>query len=162
VTNDSGWLPLSHDEVLLEDDDEVLFRQIRFGYLDAGGALDSRVFTPKPEDKGQLSVHRASKVTAEEAADQYAGDHDEPSIGFAKVTVRDVHWVGLRVIDDSDVERVPKGHAYIDFRSLNKSQAKKRAQQLRTIAKDSNSIVVWGKSFEAGYKRQGAQGSFPF
>ena len=154
---------LSHGEVILQDDDEIIFRQIRFNYLSAEGAIDSPVFQPRSEDEGKLSVHRASRVTAKEAADQFAEYHDEPSVGYARVKVRDIHSVGLRVIDDFGTGSVPKGHAYIDFRIFNKSQAKKRAQQLKKIVQqDGRNIVAFGKSFEQDYQSQGVQDPLPF
>ena len=108
MTNGSGWHPLSHGEVLLQDNDEIIFRQIRLEFLSADSMIDSPVFQPRPEDEGKLSVHRALKVTAKEAADQFSEYHDEPSVGYARVKVGDVHFIGLRVIDDFGTGSVAK------------------------------------------------------
>lgn len=162
MTDDSEWPSLFDGEEAIQDDDEIVYRQIELEYLAADGTIDSRVFTPRPSDDRKLSCHRASKVSAEQAAELYSQYYDEPSVGYARVRVGDAVNVELRVIDDYGTALVPVGHAYIDFRLHTKSQAKKRAQRLKKIVQqDSSNIVLFGKNFQTRYSSQEVQGSLP-
>lgn len=162
MTDESGWPSLSIGETLIEDDYEIIYRQIELGCLAADGTIDSRVFTPRRSDEGKLSCHRASKVTATQAAEMYSQYFDEPSVGYVRVKVADAVSAELRVIDDYGTGVVPVGHAYIDFRRHNKSQVKKRAQRLKQIVqKDGSNIVLFGKNFQTRYRSQDVQGSLP-
>lgn len=131
------WPALCHGETRL-DEDEMLWRQIHPSWRD-GDKIAKLAFQPGSGDDGQLSVSRASKISARDSHAEYVDDFGNRSSGVLAVTVAEVDDAGLRVVDDSGSVNAPKpcptGHAYVDFRTgLSRSAVSRVSACLRDSA----------------------------
>lgn len=118
--------PLVAGETLIADQSEILRRQIHPDFL-KDGLISRQAFDTRNK---QVSVTRDAIVTAEQAY----FDYPNQTIGSCVVTVADVVNCGLRTVDDSGVEGVPEGHAYIDMRGCSNRKARDMAMALQDIA----------------------------
>lgn len=132
---------LNPGEFVLTDQVETLLRQIHPAFYD-NGRISSSAFTPTAKDDGRLSVRRESMLSAR---DSYR-DHFEclglNSIGVAGFSVGEASEASLRVVDDSALTGSPEAHAYADFRSMSRSQAKDAAKKLRNAASSRGLLYV--------------------
>ena len=71
-----------------------------------------------------ISVSLGHCLSPQESYERRLEDPNVRSVGTFQIKVRDVHGVGGRVIDDTECEGVPDGHANIDFRGLSKEARK--------------------------------------
>ena len=93
------------------------------------GQITSSVFVPKESDNNQLSVYNGDKFSAEESHDHYI--QTLKSAGVVSVSLIECKSIQLDAIEDN----LPfDGHSYIDFNTLNKSQAKIKAKKLKAMA----------------------------
>jgi len=134
----SNWVELQPGESIVPDGGEKLWRNINPGWIDAG-AISKQAFLPFPKDDYQLSCARSSKVDAAEHHREFTEDFGFASVGVWSVTAKDVSEAELRSIDDSEAgygqAKKPAGHAYIDYRSCESGNARKRsARHLREAA----------------------------
>ena len=120
----------------LEDDDEVLLRQIHPTFL-VDGHLASSPFVPSPKDQNQLSVDRSSMTSAAASYDLYRGNGHQ-SIAVYGVTVGEFGVEGLACHPDplsaTDTQRANPGHAFADYSAVGSNQGKKIAKRLRNVA----------------------------
>lgn len=93
------------------------------------GQIASSVFMPRESDRNQLSVYNGDKFSAEESHDHYI--QTLKSAGVVSVSVQECKSIELSAAEDN----IPfDGHSYIDFKTLNKSQAKVKAKKLKALA----------------------------
>lgn len=125
MDNRVNFVELEADEIELENEAELYFRQCHPGFYDAEvGQPTSQMLGDFPVDKGRLSGNRSSKRTALEAHLDFGGK----TIGTWGVSVGEVINAGCRIVDDSTLPSVPYGHAYLDTRHFQGSRAdRKRA-----------------------------------
>ena len=119
--------PLVAGEDQITDPDETLRRQIHPNWEKTPGVIGSDTF--KPGD-GRASTTMDSVLSPQQAHDRY----ENPTVGSCAVTVREVDRCGTRAVDDSDVDGVPNGHAYIDLRGLGVSARDRIAKRLKRVA----------------------------
>ncbi|MFJ5707946.1 hypothetical protein [Streptomyces sp. NPDC093105] len=133
-TDESGLRP---GESEIVDQGEKLWRQVHPIWIQEG-RVTSQLFSPTPKDSGELSVTRASVVSAEESHGHHTGVMGLKSVGVYSVDVAEVRDVELRAVDDSGVDdgaERPPGHAFVDFKGVpSAKQQKKRASILRDKA----------------------------
>ncbi len=116
----------------LEVQSESLHRQVHPAWIQEG-RVTSQAFKPTPRDRGCISVHRGTKVTAEEAYNRYTGrGHD--SIGVLSLTVADFTAEQRQCLDAPDDE--DDAHAYVDFHGLGSKTLDKCAARLAKLARD--------------------------
>jgi hypothetical protein len=118
--------PLDDREVLLEDGDEVLYRQLTEPLYDPTlKQPSSHAFGPKDADQGKPSFVRSSTVSAQESRDWHTANAAKPSLAVWGCTVGTVNGEALRAVDDSAMpgDKAP-GHAYVDYRGLSKPEVK--------------------------------------
>lgn len=105
----------SHER--LEDDDELLYRQVASREFIDEDRLSSQAFVPHSKST-KLSVHRSRVVvTAQEAYEIYLDGEGEHSEGTWAVSVVEVKLSGLHGAFDDTAQDPPKprGHAYVSF-----------------------------------------------
>ncbi|UPZ30434.1 hypothetical protein MUK60_23205 [Streptomyces sp. LRE541] len=133
-TDDSNLRP---GEFEITDLEEKLWRQVHPVWVHEG-RVTSQLFSPTPKDSGELSVTRASVVTAEAAHRHHTEVVGLKSIGVYCVEVAEVQEAGLNAVDDSQVDdgqERPPGHAFVDFKAVSSAkQQKRRASTLRDKA----------------------------
>lgn len=135
----------SCEAVLLDDDQEDLFRQIPPHLWDNQlGRPSSAAFGPSDADKGRASYSRATKVTAQESRTWHDENARSKSMGVFKVTVDDVNNAKLRAVDDSgcplpEGEKRAPGHCFVDFQHVDKKEQRRLRGLLYTKALD------WGE-----------------
>ena len=120
----------------LEDNEEVLFRQIHPNFYD-GSYPGSPQFAPTAKDEGRLSVDRSSNTTAEASHALFTGN------GFSSAAVYGVS------VGEFGAEKLPchpdpleaqdglaanPAHAYADFSAATASDSRKIAKRLRNVA----------------------------
>ena len=120
----------------LDDQDEVLFRQIHPNFYD-NSYPGSVQFAPSAKDEGQLSVDRGSLTTPAASHALYTGN------GYASAAIYGVS------VGEFGAENLPchpdplaatarqtanPAHAYADFTGVNSSQSRKIAKRLRNVA----------------------------
>jgi hypothetical protein len=119
---------------LLEDFDELLYRQVHPSWVQAGRPT-SQAFRPTLKDAGLLSVSRGARTTAEAAFRLHTEQKKLASAGVWSVSVADCGAADLRAHDDPVEEPVPDpAHAVIDFGGLSDAKAKAAAQLLKAKA----------------------------
>ncbi|MER6556228.1 hypothetical protein ABT300_00430 [Streptomyces sp. NPDC001027] len=133
-TDDSTLRP---GESEITNQEEKLWRQVNPSWVH-DGRVSSQLFRPTPKDTGEVSVTRSSLVTPEESYRHHTEVLGYSSVGVYYVDVAEVHEVGLRVVDDSQVDdgfERPPAHAYVDFKAVqSKGDQHKRASTLRDKA----------------------------
>lgn len=130
------WPALESGEFVLDDTDELLWRQVHPQWVD-GGVISSQAFKPNSGDGGQMSVSRESKQTAQGAFEFHTRDARLQSAGTWAVTLGEVHSQNYRAVDDSDSllgATLSPGHAYIDTRIHGSSKQRKAAGALSRLA----------------------------
>lgn len=119
-----------NEDELLEDDDELLFRQIHPNCVEEDGEPSSAPFHPTTKDKNKLSVDRSSLTTAEESYLRHRERWESDAV------------YGVTVGEFKD-EEIPclsnplKGngaHVLANYRGISKNQQKKKAKRLRDVA----------------------------
>jgi hypothetical protein len=131
----SEFPALNEYETLLEDESELLWRQVNPGWID-GGRITSQSFKATPKDEGMPSVARSTKLSAQEAFEQYGF----ASAGTWAIAVGKVIDCGSRAVDDSATPNAPFGHAYFDMRNLSRGRQEKIAAKLRDHAQDRGKV----------------------
>ncbi|MCX2453649.1 hypothetical protein OQX61_20425 [Pedobacter sp. PLR] len=112
----------------LVQDNKFSSKAFEIGSLPVG-QIASSVFVPKDSDNNQLSVYNGDKFSAEESHDHYIEKLD--SAGVVSVSVEECISIDLTATEDN----LPfDGHSFIDFITLNKSQAKIKAKKLKAMA----------------------------
>ncbi len=122
-----SWPPLVGGEIQLTNPIEMLRRQIHPNWEKERGVIGSDMF--KPGD-GRASTTMDSVLSAQQAHSRY----ENPTVGSCAVAVSEVNSYGSRAIDDSAVNGVPIGHAYIDLRGLGVSARDRIAKKLKRSA----------------------------
>lgn len=118
---------LGEGETLLETpSSELLFRQIPGHLWDRNTRRPSlHAFGPQSADKGMPSYSRETVTTAQDSRDWHNANAKSESKSVWACSVDEVHSAGTRTIDDSAAPVEPgsqrsPGHAYVDFRHLDK------------------------------------------
>lgn len=129
---------LEEGETLVADGDEQIYRQI-CGHMYDDEKLTSRAFSASTADEGKPSYTRSSATTAQASRDWHNDYATAPSLAVMALAVEEVVSTGRVVIDDSRTalgpeEVRPRGHCYIDFRNLTKSQRRDISSQLLRFA----------------------------
>lgn len=125
---------LAVGETLLTDGKESLWRTCPAGYYDtAKGIPTSLLFKESTGDDGCLSTGRSTKTTPQELIKHRQG-LGKSVAGAWQVKVSDVQGVGLRAVDDSQVQPPPTspGHAYIDIR-IGRDMSRPEKEQYRSL-----------------------------
>ncbi len=93
-----------------------------------------KVFDRSSNDAGRLSVSRGAVLTAYGSFLQRVCEIKKGSAGTLSLEVAAVESFGSRVVDDYSCASggVHLGHAFIDFRGLDRTQRKALAQNLLT------------------------------
>lgn len=129
---------LAPGEELVDDPDELLWRQVNPDWVSGDGIPTSQAFKPATADENKPSFARASVHTAEQAYVWHTQSAGLRSIGTWGVTVSECTSAQLRVVDDSRAADAPAtrspAHAYADFRPMSKSERKAAAASLLTAA----------------------------
>ena len=128
-----SWPELEAGEAEITDSSERLRRQIHPRWFRTDGSIKSEAF--KPGNK-VASTTRDSLLSPEEAHSRYLN----PTVGSCFVTVAEIEDCELRAIDDSEVDEVPYGHAYIDLRICGRSEMDRKAKQLKKFAMENG---IW-------------------
>lgn len=119
---------------LLEDSDELLYRQVHPSWVQAGRPT-SQAFRPTPKDSDLLSVSRGALTTAEAAFRLHTEQRKLASAGVWSVTVADCASADRPVHADPLESPVPDpAHAVVDFQGVSDAKAKAAAQQLKAKA----------------------------
>lgn len=80
--------------IQLSDDDEVLFRQVRPGFMQ-GDSPSSQSFMPTPKDDNKLSVDRSALTTAKGSCRLYTGNGFESTAVYG-LAVLSLVWEFVR------------------------------------------------------------------
>jgi hypothetical protein len=120
---------MTADPNLLDDDGELLFRQVHPSFV-RDGRPSSQAFRPTPKDAGKLSVARGSLTTAVGAFQHHTEHLGLSSAGTWGVTVAECLEQGLPALADpvtSPPETVADpAHAVIDFTAHSRGQVEAR------------------------------------
>lgn len=135
----TGDLPdLLKDEVVVDDPEERIWRQVHPKNTTDTGAPSSAAFVPNDVDEGCLSCSRESKVTAKRAFLYHTEILELESAGTWSVPVAEISRVDLRCVDDSatatDEAPLPPGHVYIDYRTLGGKAVRRKARLIAHAA----------------------------
>lgn len=135
------WKELEdHEEEIEAPSQELLWRQVTpHIWKGEKGVPADHAFGPSTADEGKPSYSRQKLVSAEEAFNWHNKNANTPSQSVWACSINDISAADLRAIDDNS--RVPSrtrapGHAYVDFRGLNKSQERKKRVHLLLAALD--------------------------
>lgn len=141
-----GDVELSEGEHLMDNVDELAYRQITPKMYTDEGRIASIAFGPNSADKGKPSYSRSSIVTAQEARDWHTQYAKTPSDGVWAVSVGEVISARRYVVDDSQVPlpadsgpRAP-GHCFVDFRGLTKPERSTLRAELLMLALERGEI----------------------
>lgn len=128
---------------LLDDEQEVLFRQIHPSFLQGAElssipfAPTSQAFCPTPKDDGFLSVDRASKTSAVESFKLFNANGNS-SVAVYGVTVGEFKSEAIPCIDDpleaSKDQAANPAHALADYTHHTSGQQKNKAKRLKQKA----------------------------
>ena len=122
--SDNGLAPL-------EDEAEVLLRQVHpLQYL-VDGKLSSQAFFPSEDDQGVMSTRR-EEVGAERACHDWLEDHQYA--GTWGVSVGEFAEHTIETTDDSSLPDQPEGHASADFTHLLEGARRKKGRKIRDLA----------------------------
>ena len=103
-------------------------KPIRAAATESGNALEG-AFALSSGDDGKLSVRRSKAVSPEKAYELHV-EAGRESNGTYQVSIQDVQAAKLSVVDDSRCPPPQLGHAYVDFRGLDKQEERLRRQLL--------------------------------
>ena len=109
-------------EIELDEEEELLFRQIAAHMWDAqGGKPLAHAFGPSDADKGKPSFSRGSLTTADDSRAWHNANAKSTSLAVWAVTVDDVLAEGRRTVDDSACSTgAAPAHCYVDYRDMQK------------------------------------------
>lgn len=136
---------LADGEQLMNETEELIYRQIAPHMLVDDGKVASTAFGPNSSDDNMPSYSRSTVVTAQQARDWHTDNAVSPSLGVWGVTVGEVIASGRYAVDDSRCpvpaggKRAP-GHCFIDFRGLAKAQRKELRARLHMHAMERGEI----------------------
>ena len=119
----NSWPPLEPGEILLTDEDELVWRQVNPKFFDRGQVTE-QAFQPTSDDPRRLSCSRESLQSAEGAFKHFTND-GYLSVGTFAVTVGEVTSAGSRAVDDSEVQTQSPptpGHTFLDYRALDRNE----------------------------------------
>lgn len=138
-------MQLQEYEQLVNDVDEVNYRQITPHLLKDGGEVATSAFGPSNADAGKPSYSRSSIVTAQQARDWHSANARRPSEAVYGVSVEEVVQSGSIVVDDSECplgegEKRAPGHCFVDFRGLSKLEEKELRAKLYMHAMERGEI----------------------
>ena len=128
--------PLEPCEHLLDNGDELWFRQAKRHWVDEG-RVDIHIFRTGSIDQGKLSGVRALTLSPEDAYKEHEKTKPGDSVGTWAVSVGEAKTIGLRCIDDSACPSEPPpptGHTYIDFRDIPKPDVRELREKLVLVA----------------------------
>lgn len=122
--------------------DEFVLRRVHKNHVDPGPpvVISYVGFRPTPDDTEGLSVYRERLVTAAEVA---ASGRKAGEYSVARLSVRDLHALGLSVVADEQTPG-PAGHALIpelSFPVCQRDKLRLRETQVRLAALASPHIV---------------------
>ena len=118
------------DDAELSQEDELLFRQVSPGCVDANGQPSSQSFRPTKKDNYKLSVDRSSLTTAKKSHSLYQKNGYE-SVAVYGLTVGEFKGEKIPCVKDPIVEN--PAHALADYNG-NKNQHKHKAKRLKDLA----------------------------
>lgn len=121
-----------NNQILINELDEVLNRQVPYGQWDAGEPMWT-AFGPQTRDNGLMSTLRGH-VSPAEAYRRHTEDHGLRSRGTWGIRVGDAVDVGLACIDDGGAMENPEDHASVDFQPLTKAERKIAGRKLHEFA----------------------------
>ena len=125
---------LRDNELLMSDEDELVYRQVTKHLMD-GDIVSTSAFGPSTADRDMPSYSRSNQVTPQDSRDWHTKNAKSPSLGVWGVTVGEVVESGRYAVDDSQCPldegqiRAP-GHCFVDFRQLSKPEKKEVRAQL--------------------------------
>ena len=135
-------IPVTQMPEELNDNDEVLFRQIHPSFMD-GDRPSSQPFSPTAKDEGKLSVDRSSKTTAESSYWLYTRNGYESAAVYG-LTVGEFSEQDVPCFDDplpGDEHTLPNpAHAYGDYNGHSASRRKNLAKRLKRKALDRGKL----------------------
>lgn len=127
----AAFYTLLEGETQIAAGPELLFRQVTDHQWDAQrDQPSSRAFAPAPIDHGKPSFSRGSLTTPQASRDWHQEHARSRSRGVWACSVAETEGVGLRAVDDSKTPfaegevRAP-GHAYVDFRHVEKPEERR-------------------------------------
>jgi hypothetical protein len=137
-------LELAEGETLVDDETELIYRQITKHMMDGRGQVATHAFTGQ-SGEGDPSYARSSAVTAQASRDWHTRYSRNPSLGVWGLTVAEVIEVERFVIDDTGVplepdERRAPGHCFIDLDGLDRVALKSLRAALWQAAMDREEI----------------------
>ena len=122
--SDNGLLPL-------ENEAEVLLRQVHpLQYL-VDGKLSSVAFYPSEDDEGVMSTRRED-IGAERACLDWLEEHE--SAGTWGVSVGEFATHTVETTDDSSLPEQPEGHASADYTHMLEGARRKKGRKIRDHA----------------------------
>lgn len=117
----------------LDDQTEVLLRQVHpLQYL-VDGKLSSVAFYPSEDDQGVMSTRREA-IGAERACLDWLEKHD--SAGTWGVSVGEFAMHTVETTDDSSLPEQPEGHASADYTHMAEGLRRKKGRKIRDHAWD--------------------------
>jgi hypothetical protein len=123
---DNGLAPL-------EDEAEVLLRQVHpLQYL-VDGKLSSVAFYPSEDDQGVMSTRRED-IGPERACRDWLEHHE--SAGTWGVSVGEFAAHTVETTDDSSLPEQPEGHASADYTHMAEGARRKKGRKIRDHAWD--------------------------
>lgn len=115
----------------IEDQEEMLHRQVHPTHVETDGRIQSIAFKPKQSDEGHLSVHQHSVANAAEAYGRHTG-RGRQSAGTWSILVGECSGLELPAheqrLEDDDA------HAAVDFNAHGKKQVADLSKKLRDRA----------------------------
>jgi hypothetical protein len=129
-------------ENLLSPGDELVLRNVHPHFYDHGvRTVSSQAFEPNSGDGGCMSAARETVVSPMDSYMEYTITFGLSSAGIWALTTEEVSIAGSRTVDDCGTQvmtgdRLPTGHAYVDFRDLGGSGGRegRRAKKLKAQA----------------------------
>lgn len=120
----------------LDDNDEVLFRQVHPSLYDNGQPASAQ-FAPSAKDDNKLSVDRSKMTTPRESHTLFTSNGFKSTAVYG-VSVGEFGDEGLQCYSDpleaTETLAANAAHAYADFSASSQSQNKKIAKRLRNKA----------------------------
>ena len=126
VMEDDNFPPLTDGEYLIEEQEEILLRQVSPRHLMDEGAPSWEAFRPMSKDADLLSTRRMSLISPRHAFEDHCAS-GLGTVGSWGVSVQETALVGARAIDDAAKAGSPPAHASVDFRGIESKRAKKNA-----------------------------------
>ena len=130
-------------EQCLNDDDELLFRQIHPQFM-TNGRISSQAFAASASHQGKLSVDRQSLTTPQESYELYTMGFKKASCGVYGLSVGEVRQNDLSAFPDpleadANLPANP-AHAVVDMQSLSVNKMRKVAKKLAKMARTRGAL----------------------